>query len=81
MGEAENQPNLYCKTVSQLRNWWYQSLLKGRDNEGGIKQGRLVGNLFKKHLEEFPQWFSGNESEDPGLIPGLTQWVRDPALL
>ena len=33
---------------------------------------------------EFPSWPSGNESDQEqevdSLIPGLTQWVKDPAL-
>ena len=38
----------------------------------------------KQRWREFLLWFSGDESdsihEDPGLIPGLNQEVKDPAL-
>ena len=41
--------------------------------------------LMNKDLEEFPLWCSRNKSdrnhEVADLICGLTQWVKDPALL
>ena len=41
--------------------------------------------LKKEHTVDFPLWISGLRTwrclpEDMGLIPGLTQWVKDPAL-
>ena len=40
---------------------------------------------LKVNIEEFPLWCSGNDltsiHEDAGLIPCLTQWASDPALL
>ena len=50
-------------------------------------------NLFKKQKQthrhrktnlEFPSWLSDNEPEEPmrnaDSIPGLIQWIKDPAL-
>ena len=40
--------------------------------------------ISKTWVSEFPLWLSGNKPnthEDVGLIPGLTQWDKDLALL
>ena len=42
--------------------------------------------LILKNTKEFPLWLSRLRTqhsvhEDEGLIPGLTQWVKDRALL
>ena len=40
--------------------------------------------LYQNFMGEFPSWRSGNKSDQEpqaaGLIPGLTLWVKDPAL-
>ena len=46
------------------------------------EHGEKKKQKTKKKLE-FPSWLSGNEPnihEDACLIPGLDQWVKDPAV-
>ena len=43
-------------------------------------------NKLKENAWEFPLWLSGLRTQhsvhkDVDSIPGLTQWVKDPALL
>ena len=46
---------------------------------------RVLQTLNTSHVSELLSWLSGNEPhwcihEDEGLIPGLSQWVKDLAL-
>ena len=46
----------------------------------------LLNDCFKKEKKEFPWWLRGLRTrhclcQGTGLIPGLTQWVKDLALL
>ena len=48
-----------------------------------FRVGKPTKNFFNQG--EFPLWLSGLRTqhsvhEDAGRIPGLTQWVKDPAL-
>ena len=45
-----------------------------------------IAKIKNFHIEEFLLWLSGlrtqhNVCEDVGLIPSLTQWVKDPVFL
>ena len=52
-----------------------------RKSSLGSQEGKII---LKKETSEFPPWLETNLTSNPevvGSIPGLTQWVKDPALL
>ena len=78
------KPGVYTK-VSDFREWIFQAI-KVKLESRWEPEGRRVWDT-KQERGEFPLWLSGLRTQliamkmDISLIPGLTQWVKDPKLL
>ena len=67
---SASSKHMWQKTLRLLLGFPQQKHSRNRENCFSLKMSS----------QEFPLWLSRNESnihEDTGLIPGLTQWVKD----